>query len=61
MMKDKILEILKKYEGYVDRSRTDCCIWSDDYNDIANEIITLHNDLVQEAVEDLQGVKNEDK
>ena len=51
-MKDKIIEILKRHEGYVNRSRTDCCIWPDDYNDIANELLSLHNNLVQEAIEE---------
>ncbi|MCP4988954.1 MAG: hypothetical protein GY928_23720 [Colwellia sp.] len=49
-MRDEIIEVLKKHEGYVDRSRTACCIWSDDYNDIADEIEKLLESHIKTGV-----------
>ena len=40
-MIDKIVEILKEHEGWVDRSRTSTCVWPDDYTEIAEEIVKL--------------------
>ena len=38
--KEQITEILNKYAGDVDRSRTEQAVHSDNFNDVADEIIS---------------------
>jgi hypothetical protein len=40
-MEEKIIEILKNYEGWVDRSMTNTCVWPDNYKEVANDIVKL--------------------
>ena len=40
-MKEKVLKLLKQYEGYTDRSMTDTAIGSDNFEELAEEIAKL--------------------
>jgi hypothetical protein len=38
--KEQITEILNRYAGYMDRSRTEQAVHEDNFNDIADEILS---------------------
>lgn len=46
-MRDKIIEVLENNEGFVDRSRTGCCLWPDDYLIVAKEIEKLYENHIK--------------
>lgn len=39
-IKEQIIEILNNHAGYIDRSRTEQAVHEDNFNDIANEILS---------------------
>jgi hypothetical protein len=47
--KEQITEILNNHAGYIDRSRTEQAVHEDNFNDIADEILSkLHQPTVSE-------------
>lgn len=48
-MKKEIIKILNDSVGFVDRSKTSTCIWSDDFNDIAEQLTKIYITDIEKA------------